>query len=187
MTPQAQKRSRFVAGMAIFGILFGLLTIVSGGAALFNARAQQMAGNTIGFVLWFNFLAGSAYVIAGAGLLASQRWAVWLSMAIAAATVLRDSNPRMRTSRGGAMEGDLLQAGGRTRRVPVGTSSGRQHRENQGRVVTYVRRGLQSGAQEAFPASSALSAKSARARFDRGETARVRFLRRCTTNWPTAS
>ena len=88
MTSQPQKRSRFVTGMAIFGILFGLLTIVSGGSALFNAAAQEMAGNTIGFVLWFNFLAGFAYVIAGAGLLASQRWAVWLSMAIAAATVL---------------------------------------------------------------------------------------------------
>ena len=87
MTSQAQKRSRFVAGMAIFGILFGLLTIVSGGAALFNARAQQMAGNTIGFVLWFNFLAGFAYAIAGVGLLAAQRWALWLSMAIVAATV----------------------------------------------------------------------------------------------------
>jgi hypothetical protein len=74
--------------MAIFGILFGALTIVSGGSALFNATAQQMAGNIVGFVLWFNFLAGFAYVIAGAGLLASQRWAVWLSMAIAAATVL---------------------------------------------------------------------------------------------------
>ena len=88
MSSQAQKRSRFVMGMAIFGILFGLLTIMSGGSALFNAKAQEMAGNTIGFVLWFNFLAGFAYVIAGAGLLASQRWAVWLSMAIAAATVL---------------------------------------------------------------------------------------------------
>lgn len=88
MTSQPVKRSRFVMGMAIFGILFGLLTIVSGGSALFNATAQEMAGNIVGFVLWFNFLAGFAYVIAGTGLLAAQRWAVWLSMAIAAATVL---------------------------------------------------------------------------------------------------
>ena len=47
-----------------------------------------MAGNYIGFVLWFNFLAGFAYVVAGVGLLAMQRWALWLSVAIAAATLL---------------------------------------------------------------------------------------------------
>jgi len=40
------------------------------------------------FVLWFNFLAGFAYVIAGAGLWMQQRWAAWLAIAIAAATAL---------------------------------------------------------------------------------------------------
>jgi uncharacterized membrane protein (DUF2068 family) len=39
-------------------------------------------------VLWFNFLAGFAYVIAGAGLWLRHRWAQWLSFAIAAATLL---------------------------------------------------------------------------------------------------
>ena len=38
--------------------------------------------------LWFNFVAGFAYVIAGTGLLLRMRWAIWFSALIAALTVL---------------------------------------------------------------------------------------------------
>ena len=82
------ERSRWVGGLAIFAILFGLLTIISGGSALFNAEAQQAAGNYVGFVLWFNFLAGFAYVIAGVGLWRMQPWSMWLSFAIVAANLV---------------------------------------------------------------------------------------------------
>jgi hypothetical protein len=82
------ERSRWVGGLAIFAILFGLLTIISGGRTLFNAEAQQAAGNYVGFVLWFNFLAGFAYIIAGVGLWRMQPWAMWLSFAIAAANLV---------------------------------------------------------------------------------------------------
>ncbi len=82
------KRSRWVGAAAIFAILFGLLTIISGGSVLFNSQAQQLAGAYVGFVLWFNFLAGFAYVIAGAGLWRMQRWSMWLSFAIAAASLV---------------------------------------------------------------------------------------------------
>jgi hypothetical protein len=82
------KRSHWVRGLAILAVLFGLLTIVSGGSALFNTEAQQAAGNYVGFVLWFNFLAGFAYVIAGVGLWRMQRWAMWLSFAIAIASLI---------------------------------------------------------------------------------------------------
>jgi hypothetical protein len=81
------KRSRWVGALAIVAILFGLLTILSGGRTLFNAEARQLAGNYVTFVLWFNFLAGFAYVIAGVGLWFWQRWSMWLSFAIAAATL----------------------------------------------------------------------------------------------------
>lgn len=51
---------------AIVAILFGLLTIASGGKALFGDQAAQAAvGNAVPFVLWFNFLAGFAYVAGG--------------------------------------------------------------------------------------------------------------------------
>lgn len=82
------KRSRWVGALAMVAVLFGLLTIVSGGRTLFNAEAQQLAGNIVPFVLWFNFLAGFAYVIAGGGLWFRQRWALGLSIAIAAVTLL---------------------------------------------------------------------------------------------------
>lgn len=73
---------------ALFAILFGLLTIRSGGAVLFNEQARQAAGNYVGFVVWFNFLAGFAYVMAGVGLWLLQRWSVWLSLVIAGLTLV---------------------------------------------------------------------------------------------------
>ena len=85
-TPEL-ARSRWVTAVALFAIFFGLLTIVSGGAALFNADAQQLAGDYVGFVLWFNFLAGFAYVVAGIGMWTLQRWSLWLAIAIATATL----------------------------------------------------------------------------------------------------
>jgi hypothetical protein len=75
-------------GIALFAVLFGLLTISSGGAVLFNSAARQAAGNYVEFIVWFNFLAGFAYVMAGIGLWRWQRWAMWLSLSIAAATLL---------------------------------------------------------------------------------------------------
>ena len=82
------KRSRWISALALVAVLFGLLTLVSGGATLFNAQTQQAAGNYVPFVLWFNFLAGFAYVIAGVGLWKSQRWSQWLSFAIAIVTLV---------------------------------------------------------------------------------------------------
>lgn len=53
-----------------------------------SEEARAAAGNYVPFVLWFNFIAGFAYVLAGAGLWMQQRWAVWLAVAISAATAL---------------------------------------------------------------------------------------------------
>ncbi len=77
MTSFEVKRSRWVSAAAIFAILFGLLTIVSGGSVLFNTQAQQLAGNYVTSVVLFNFLAGFAYVIASVGLWRLQRWSMW--------------------------------------------------------------------------------------------------------------
>jgi hypothetical protein len=70
-------------------IAFGLLTIWEGGNVLFGSEAaRRAAGHYVPFVLWFNFIAGYAYVVAGAGLWGRQRWAPHLAVAIAAATAL---------------------------------------------------------------------------------------------------
>jgi hypothetical protein len=77
---------KIAAGVAI---IFGALTIFSGGRALFGgAEARAAVGNAVPFVLWFNFLAGFAYIAAGIGLAFSRRWALGLSFAIVVATVL---------------------------------------------------------------------------------------------------
>ena len=71
------------------GLVFGLLSVFSGGTALFGGEAARAAvGNAVPFVLWFNFAAGFFYVVAGLGLLLNRSWAVWLSIAIGVATAL---------------------------------------------------------------------------------------------------
>ena len=55
-------RTRSLTVAAIIAVIFGLLTIVSGGRALFGGADM---GAVVPFVLWFNFLAGFAYVAAG--------------------------------------------------------------------------------------------------------------------------
>jgi hypothetical protein len=75
--------------VAAVALAFGLTTIVSGGQVLFGSgAAREAAGNYLPFVVWFNFLAGFAYVAAAPGLATRQRWAARLALVIAAATAL---------------------------------------------------------------------------------------------------
>ena len=68
--------------------VFGVVTIVVGGKTLFGDPAERAAaGNIVPFVLWFNFIAGFAYVIAGYGIFLWKRWAALLAVVIAFATV----------------------------------------------------------------------------------------------------
>lgn len=83
------ERTPAVWAVAIVAILFGLLTIKSGSMVLFvDGEARAQAGNYVPFVLWFNFMAGFAYLITGIGLWRGARWAAWLAILITAATLL---------------------------------------------------------------------------------------------------
>ena len=83
------NQSITIWSVTIVAVLFGLLTIKSGGSVLFiDGPARQAAGNYIPFVVWFNFLAGFIYIIAGAGLWMQKQWAAWLSVFIALATLV---------------------------------------------------------------------------------------------------
>jgi len=74
--------------VTVIAIVFGLLTIKSGGSVLFvDGTARKDAGNYVPFVLWFNFLAGFAYLLAGAGLFMQKHWAAWISIFIVVSTV----------------------------------------------------------------------------------------------------
>jgi len=88
MASAQAKRSLGTWIVTAVAVVFGLLTIKSGGSVLFiGGEYRQQAGNYVPFVLWFNFLAGFVYLVAGFGLWKRQRWAAWLAIMIVAASV----------------------------------------------------------------------------------------------------
>ncbi len=102
---QAQQRGLRVWAISLVAIGFGLLTLKEGGTILFGDDVTRAAaGNYVPFVLWFNFLAGFAYVVAGAGLWLNQRWAVWLAVTIAVATFFAFAALGAHVGTGGAYE-----------------------------------------------------------------------------------
>ena len=83
------KSERILKWLAIAAIAFGALTVFSGGRALFGGmEARAELGNVVPFVLWFNFIAGFVYVLAGVALLRTKRWAASVALLLALATVL---------------------------------------------------------------------------------------------------
>ena len=83
------QTSRFLRPLAGAAVVFGVLTVFSGGRALFGgAEAAAAVGHAVPMVLWFNFLAGFAYVVAGIGLWQHRRWGVALAGLLAAATAV---------------------------------------------------------------------------------------------------
>ena len=83
------KSERILKWLAIAAIAFGVLTVFSGGRALFGGmEARAELGNIVPFVLWFNFMAGFVYVVAGLALLRTKRWAASLALLLAVTTVL---------------------------------------------------------------------------------------------------
>ena len=85
---ETKKRPMMITVLAIIAVVFGALTLFSGGRNLFDTAVIAEAGNTIGFVLWFNFLAGFAYIFAGYLLWKWKLCGVRLSAVIAGATLL---------------------------------------------------------------------------------------------------
>ena len=83
------KNKTILKLIAAIAVLFGLLTIKSGGQVLFGGEIyREEAGNYVPFVLWFNFMAGFSYVVAGIGILLRKQWSIWLSLLIAVSTLL---------------------------------------------------------------------------------------------------
>lgn len=100
-----RSRPTWAAVAALVALAFGALTVVSGGRVLFGPEAARTAaGQYVPFVLWFNFLAGFAYLAAGVGLWLWRPWAAWLALAIAAATALVFAAFGLHIAAGGAFE-----------------------------------------------------------------------------------
>ena len=104
MKKSIQPRPNHILIAAIIAILFGALTVFSGGSVIFLSESARAAGNYVPFVVWFNFLAGFAYVISGIGLYKWRRWGVNLSMAIAVLTLLVFAGLGFHILQGGAFE-----------------------------------------------------------------------------------
>jgi hypothetical protein len=89
--------------IAVVAVLFGAATIYAGGNVLFG-RGARAAGNYVPFIVWFNFLAGFAYVAAGIGLWQRRRWAAPLAAALALLTALAFGAFGVWVALGGAYE-----------------------------------------------------------------------------------
>jgi hypothetical protein len=101
--PSSRPRWSLPAGL--LATAFGAATVLSGGRVLFGPdSARTAAGQVVPFVLWFNFLAGFAYLVAGLGLARARPWAPPLSLAIAAATALVFLALGVHILRGGGFE-----------------------------------------------------------------------------------
>ncbi|RQP11286.1 MAG: hypothetical protein EAS51_06490, partial [Microbacteriaceae bacterium] len=101
------SRSRTLTIAAIVAAIFGLLTVVSGGRTLFGGVDM---GAVVPFVLWFNFVAGFAYVLAGIGLWRGAGWAPILSLGIAVATAAVSAAFLWHVLSGGAWEARTMGA-----------------------------------------------------------------------------
>lgn len=83
IAPWSHRQKRIVRLASVVAMFFGGLTIVSGGLALFGSgTTRTLFGDVVQPVLWFNFLSGFAYALAGTGMRAGKRWSVWLSATI---------------------------------------------------------------------------------------------------------
>lgn len=88
-TINTKSRPLWAWPVIFIAFAFGALTIKSGGAVIFfDGPARLAAGNYVNFVVWFNFLAGFLYILAGIGFLLNKKWTAKLTFIIAAATLL---------------------------------------------------------------------------------------------------
>jgi hypothetical protein len=88
---------------AVVAVLFGGATIASGGNVLFGSGAEA-AGNYVPFVVWFNFLAGFAYIAAGIGIWRRRPWGTALGVMLAVLTALTFAAFGVHVAGGGAYE-----------------------------------------------------------------------------------
>lgn len=100
------RRIRMIRSLiAIVAIVFGVLTIWSGGSVLFGGEeARKAVGDYVPFVVWSNFVAGFLYVAAGVGLWRRRRWARWFAVVIAVGSALTYLAFAVHVLSGGAYE-----------------------------------------------------------------------------------
>lgn len=89
MKDKNTRNNKIIYFISLLAIGFGLLTVMSGGFALFGGAAgKQFAGKYVSFVLWFNFSAGFVYILSGLGVFLKKEWGVVTAKILAVITVL---------------------------------------------------------------------------------------------------
>ncbi len=78
-----------VWGLSLLAIVFGIMTVKSGGTVLLldHETRQNLVGHYVPFVLWFNFFAGFFYVLTAIALWLMRPWSTWLSLLLATSTI----------------------------------------------------------------------------------------------------
>ncbi len=75
--------------LALLALIFGVMTVFSGGSVLFGPdETRNLAGAVVPLVLWFNFLAGFAYILGAVLIWRGHKQAPNLAILIAGATLL---------------------------------------------------------------------------------------------------
>lgn len=99
------KRPLWILVAGLIAVGFGLLTIKSGAGVLFGPEeTRRAAGSYLPSLVWFNFIAGFAYVAAGVGLSFERHWAALLTLSIAITTLAAFAAFGVHVSGGGAYE-----------------------------------------------------------------------------------
>lgn len=66
------RREHIIGAVAI---VFGIVTVISGGSVLFGPSAvREAAGDVVPLVLWFNTTSGVVYIAAGVGIMLARPW-----------------------------------------------------------------------------------------------------------------
>lgn len=105
------SKSKWLRLLSVFAMLFGLITLVKSGSILFGPKsAAESVGAIVPFVIWFNFAAGFIYLLAAWGIWRATQWAVWLSAAIALATLVVGGLFALYVSNGGAFSMQTVAA-----------------------------------------------------------------------------
>ncbi|MCK5445649.1 MAG: hypothetical protein KAI73_08500 [Rhodospirillaceae bacterium] len=83
------KSPKLLQVLAAVALIFGAVSVFSGGQVIFGPEEKRIAaGAYVPFVVWFNFLAGFAYMAAAVGLYRRAKWGAYLAMLIVAATAV---------------------------------------------------------------------------------------------------
>src|SRR5674476_90802 len=111
MADRLSSRPRWAIAAGTLAVAFGIVTVFEGRSMLFGRpEIRASAGNIVPFVLWFNFIAGFAYLMAGVGLLLWKRWAAQLSAGIALTTLAVFAAFGIHVVLGGAFEARTVGA-----------------------------------------------------------------------------